>query len=386
MLTPAVGPQRVSVPPVDPAAAEEFVRTFHEAHPEAGPVEARLAQVRAEIAGTGTYWHTREELAYGARVALRDSGWCTNVLPWRRLTIRDLRGVRDARAVAGECVEHLRIATGGGQIRPLVSVFAPDIPGAPGPCVWNEQLVCYAGYRDAAGRVLGDGRYTALTETVRRMGWQPPAQRSAFDLLPLVVETAQEGPRRFCVPRDVVQQVPLEHPELPWFVQLGLRWHTVPVVSHMKLVIGGVTYPAAPFNRWFVGSEIGSRSLADEAAYGLAREVAERLGLDTSTERTLWRDRATVEINRAVLHSFDAAQVTITDHYAEAMHRLAWLRSRRPGLRRPAFRLDPESAQRSRFGGPPRFGVPPQRPEELTEPSGRLVLLSSRRAGAGRAS
>src|SRR2546425_1428444 len=163
--------------------------------------------------------------------------------------------------------------------RPPRSTLFPYTTLFRSPCIWNEQLVRYAGYRDVTGKVLGDSRYATFTDAACRMGWKPPTQRSRFDLLPLVVETFEEGPQLFNIPRDVVQEVPLEHPELPWFVELGLRWHTVPAVSHMKLVIGGVTYPAAPFNRWFVGSEIGARSLADEAGYGLAREVAERLGL-----------------------------------------------------------------------------------------------------------
>jgi nitric-oxide synthase len=363
---------------VDLDAAEEFLRMFHDAHPEAGPVGQRLTQMRLEIAETGTYRHTPQELAYGARVALRDSGWCTSGVPWRRLKVRDLRGLRNAAAVAAECVQHLRLSTNGGQIQPLVTVFAPDTPSTPGPCIWNEQLVRYAGYRDATGRVVGDPRYADFTEAVTKMGWRPPTQRGRFDHLPLVVETAHEGPQLFTVPRDMIQEVPLEHPELPWFVELGLRWHAVPVISNMRLVIGGVTYPAAPFNSWFVGAEIGTRSLADEGAYAVAREVAQRLGLDTRTERTLWRDRATVELNRAVLHSFDAAQVTITDHHAEALHRLAWLRSRqRAGGNRPAFRIDSTTAQRARQGTPARFAdaVP-------TEPhGGRLAALLRKQLG-----
>ncbi|GAA3430485.1 nitric oxide synthase oxygenase [Kutzneria kofuensis] len=361
---------------VDLDAAEEFLRMFHDAHPEAGPVGQRLTQVRTEIADTGTYRHTPQELAYGARVALRDSGWCTSGVPWRRLKVRDLRGLRNAAAVAAECVQHLRLSTNSGQIQPLVTVFAPDTPSTPGPCIWNEQLVRYAGYRDATGRVMGDPRYADFTEAVTKMGWRPPTQRGRFDHLPLVVETAHEGPQLFTVPRDVIQEVPLEHPELSWFVELGLRWHAVPVISNMRLVIGGVTYPAAPFNSWFVGAEIGTRSLADEGAYAVAREVATRLGLDTRTERTLWRDRATVELNRAVLHSFDAAQVTITDHHAEALHRLAWLRSRqRAGGNRPAFRIDSTTAQRAREGAPARFAGAVN-----TEPhGGRLAALLRKR-------
>ncbi|MFJ6670571.1 nitric oxide synthase oxygenase [Actinosynnema sp. NPDC091369] len=359
----------------DVDAAEGFLRMFHIAHPGAGPVGPRLAEVRAEIAETGTYRHTTHELAYGARIALRDSGWCTSGVPWRRLKVRDLRGFRNAGAVAAECVEHLRLATNGGEIRPLVTVFAPDTPTAPGPCIWNEQLVRYAGHGDGSG----DRRYREFTDAVGGMGWRPPSPPGRFDLLPLVVETAHEGVRLFDVPPDVVHEVLLEHPDLPWFGRLGLRWHAVPVITNMRLVIGGVTYPAAPFNSWFVGSEIGARSLADEHAYGAARPVAEALGLDTSTERSLWRDRAVVELNRAVLHSFDLAAVTITDHHAESLHRLSWLRSRQrqPG-NRPAFRLDPAAARRARAGGPARFSPAP---EETTQPQspGRLAELLRRR-------
>jgi len=343
---------------------------FHAAHSDAGSLTARIAQVRAEITETGTYRHTTNELAYGARIALRDSGWCTSGVPWRRLKVRDLRGYRNAAAVAGECVEHLRLATNGGEIRPLVTVFAPDAPGSPGPVIWNEQLIRYAGYADG----MGDRRYAGFTETMQGMGWRPPVRRSRFDLLPLVVETQHEGPRLFTLPSEIVHEVPLEHPTLPWFGEMGLRWHAVPVIANMRLSIGGVHYPAAPFNSWFVGAEIGTRSLAEEGAYGVAREVADALGLDTSSERTLWRDFATVHLNAAVLHSFDKAAVTITDHHAEALHRLAWLRSRqRPSAARPAFRLDTAAAARARNGSPARFTAALD--ETRPQPTSRLAEL-----------
>jgi nitric-oxide synthase len=335
-----------SVQPVDPGAADHFIRMFHDAHPAAGPAGPRLAAVRAAITETGTYRHTVDELSYGARVALRDSGWCTSGVPWRQLKVRDLRGLRKAAAVAAECVAHLRLAHTGGQVKPLVSVFAPDTPTAEGPRVWNDQLVRYAGHRTDDG-VIGDRRYAEFTDAVRAMGWRLPEQPGRFDRLPLVVETAQEGPLLFGVPADAAVDVPLHHPDLPWFAELGLRWPSVPVVANMALTIGGVRYPAAPVNSWHIGTDIGTRAFADEAAYGVGREVADRLGLDTSAERTLWRDRVTVELNRAVLHSFDTAGVTITDHYAEAQHRLAWLRSRqRAHAYRPTFRA-PQAARSS---------------------------------------
>ncbi|MDQ3578361.1 MAG: nitric oxide synthase oxygenase, partial [Actinomycetota bacterium] len=77
-------------------AAEQFLYMFHTLRPKAGPVDTRLAKVRAEIAATGTYKHTPAELAFGARVALRESGWCPDGVPWRDLLVRDLRGVRDS--------------------------------------------------------------------------------------------------------------------------------------------------------------------------------------------------------------------------------------------------------------------------------------------------
>ncbi|MEV6231866.1 nitric oxide synthase oxygenase [Saccharopolyspora shandongensis] len=346
-------------PTTDISAAEQFLRAFHDAHPEAGSLSERLAEVRQEFADTGTYRHTSEELAYGARIALRDSGWCTSGVAWRQLKVRDLRGLCNASAIASECFEHLRLATNAGQIQPLITVFAPDSPDHPGPCIWNEQVVRYAGYALSGGGVLGDARYSGFTAEAQRLGWKPPTQRGRFDHLPLVVETAHEGPKPVTIPRDVVQEVPLEHPEFSWFVELGLRWHTVPLISNMQLLIGGIRYPAAPFNTWFVGTEIGTRGLADESAYGVTRHVAERLGIDTSTERTLWRDRAIVEINRAVLFSFDSARVTITDHHSEALHRLAWLGSApRTGASRPMFTVTKEATQRARQGAPSGFPSP----------------------------
>jgi nitric-oxide synthase len=173
------------------------------------------------------------------------------------------------------------------------------------------------------------------------------------------VETAHEGTILCRVPDDALAEVRLTHPDLPFFAGLGLRWPAVPVIGNMRLSIGGVNYPAAPFNSWHVGTEIGTRGFADETAYGVAAQVAEKLGLDTSSERTLWRDRVTVELNRAVLHSFDEAGVTITDHHAEALHRLAWLRSRqRPNSHRPAFRVDADRTQRARHGAPAKFAAP----------------------------
>ncbi|MBV8695401.1 MAG: nitric oxide synthase oxygenase, partial [Ktedonobacteraceae bacterium] len=112
-----------------------------------------------------------------------------------------------------------------------------------------------------------------------------------------------------------VLEVPLSHPDYPWFTKLGLKWHALPVISNMRLEIGGICYTAAPFNGWYMGTEIGARNLGDVARYNLLPVIAEHLGLDIRSERTLWKDRALVELNVAVLSSFAKHGVTIVDHH-----------------------------------------------------------------------
>src|SRR5439155_13220578 len=131
----------------DPAEAEEFLRQYHrERANRAGPLLPRLRAVRREIAETGTYVHTPAELAYGAQVAWRNSSRCIGRLYWQSLRVLDRRATTGALAIAEQLAAHLRAATNGGWVRPTVSVFAPDAPGRPGPRVWNEQLIRYAGY------------------------------------------------------------------------------------------------------------------------------------------------------------------------------------------------------------------------------------------------
>ncbi|GAA2813063.1 nitric oxide synthase oxygenase [Kribbella solani] len=367
------------------AAAKEFLELFHSENPTAGPLGPRLAAVLHEIDTTGTYWHTPEELEFGAQVAWRNNKRCIGRLYWRSLQVRDLRGVSDAGGVAAHCFEHLTAAYNGGKIRPMITVFAPETPSRPGPRIWNEQLIRYAGYDQPSGRPLGDPRYREFTDYLIKRGWRPPERRGAFDVLPLVVETVEEGPRLFQLPHQVVHEVELRHPELPWFADLDLRWHAVPVISNSRLVIGGISYPAAPFNGWYMGTEIGARNLADTDRYDLVPEVAERLGLDTSHDTSLWRDRALVELNRAVLHSFGLSGVTVTDHHTESRRFLLHLeKEERAGrtcpadwswivppmsgsqtpvfhryydteTRTPAFTTDPDSTTRALQGDPPAF-------------------------------
>ncbi|WP_198680617.1 nitric oxide synthase oxygenase [Lentzea terrae] len=314
-----------TTPEFDIAEAEDFIRQHHAEHPDLGPVEDRLAEVHAEIAATGTYRHTTAELTFGARVAWRNSSRCIGRLYWRSLKVRDLREVSSPADVAAECVEHLRVATNKGKIRPVITIFAPAEPGLPAPSILNEQIVRYAAYRGSDGGVLGDARNLALTELALKRGWQPPAARGPFDVLPLMVSCKGHDPALVEIPADAVLEVPLSHPELPWLEALGVKWHAVPAISNMRLRVGGIDYPSAPFNGWYMGTEIGARNLADHDRYDLLPYIAKRMGLDMSSEATLWRDRALIELNRAVLHSFGEAGVTITDHHTESKRFLTHL-------------------------------------------------------------
>src|SRR5207248_4921344 len=97
--------------------------------------------------------------------------------------------------------------------------------------------------------------------------------------------------------------------------------------------------PLAPFNGWYLGTEIGARNLADPDRYDRLPTIAARLGLDTSRESTLWRDRALVELNRAVLWAYERAGGRIADHHGEARRVLTHLElERRAGRPTPADR------------------------------------------------
>jgi nitric-oxide synthase len=338
--------------PVDPGEAEEFLRLCYGENPRLGPVEPRLAIVRAQIAATGSYVHTPEELGYGAKVAWRNASRCIGRLYWRSLVVLDRRRARTSEEIYSLLVRHLQVAGGAtpmsrldgagaaddrppGTIRPVISIFAPATPGQPYARVWNDQLIRYAGYPAEEGGFIGDPRQAGFTAAMQALGWRGKGE--AFDILPLAVETPGEGVRLYELPERAVLEVPLAHPEFGWFAELGLRWHAVPAISNMRLTIGGVSYPLAPFNGWYMGAEVGARNLADQQRYDMLPTVARLMQLDTSRESTLWRDRALVELNRAVLWSFERAGVKMTDHHTEAERFMVHLRNEeRAGRRVPA--------------------------------------------------
>ncbi len=317
-------------------SAERFITLFHSEN-RAGPPGRRLRQVRREIETVGTYRHTPAELAFGARVAWRNSSRCIGRLYWRSLRVRDRREVTAASDIAAESVVHLREATNNSRIRPVITVFAPDAPDRPGPRILNSQVVGYAGYKTADGAVIGDPPNADITRLARDLGWQGGHPAGRFDILPLLVQEAGGPVTLHELPADAVLEVIIRHPELRWFADLGLRWYAVPVISDMYLEVGGICYPAAPFNGWYMCTEIGSRDLGDPGRYDQLPVIARHMGLSTASDRTLWKDKAMTELNLAVLHSFSTAGVTITDHHTESVRFLQHMeREERQGRVCPA--------------------------------------------------
>lgn len=294
-------------------AAQHFIRTcYSELNKTEAETERRLQQVRQQMESQGYYEHTEEELRHGAKMAWRNSNRCIGRFFWESLIVLDERHVQTEEEMAQALLRHIEFATNGGKIRPTITVFAAETPERPAMRIWNHQLIRYAGYETEYG-VLGDPISIELTKLCMSLGWQGAGTH--YDILPLVVQIGDRKPQFFEIPPELVIEVPITHPEIAGFADLGLQWYGVPIVADMRMEIGGMNYLAAPFNGWYMGTEIGARNLADEYRYNMLPKVAEVMGLDTSREATLWRDKALVELNVAVLHSYKEKGVSIVDHH-----------------------------------------------------------------------
>lgn len=276
-------------------------------------VRGRRSAVDAELVTTGSYRHTDDELLYGCRVAWRNAVRCIGRGYWRLLNVIDARAAGTSKEVFEACVQHLRSATNGGKVQLLITVFPARRPATAGFRIWNAQLIRYAGHRMPDGSIVGDPETVELTDFVEQHGWRGTGGR--FDVLPLVVEDPGGRIEWFDLPQDAVLEVPITHPTVGEFDQLGLRWYAHPAISNQSLRIGGVTYPAAPFSGWYTATEVAARNLSDRGRYNALPAVAEMLGLDTRSDRTLWKERALIELMAAVLYSYDQCGVTMVDHH-----------------------------------------------------------------------
>jgi len=75
-----------------------------------------------------------------------------------------------------------------------------------------------------------------------------------FDVLPvaLITETGQRVHRT--LPDEVITRIPIRHEDYEPFNKLELEWYALPMISNMIMTIGGVDYPCAPFNGFYVAT------------------------------------------------------------------------------------------------------------------------------------
>lgn len=269
----------------------------------------RWQEVNQLIEATGTYEHTLDELTFGARLAWRNSSRCVGRYFWQSLLVRDLRHLETEEQMFKAIVEHIKLATNNGDLRAVISVFKPD-----GRRLWNSQLLRYAAYQQPNGKILGDPANLEFTEQAFKLGWRKE-NRTAFDYLPLIIQLPEKEPRLFEIPSEIILDVPLTHPRYQWFEELGLKWYALPAVCNMSLDLGGIQYTCMPFNGFYMGTEIGGRNFSDTYRYNMLPVIAKKMGLDCSSNDSLWKDFAIAELNLAVVHSFKKHGVRLIDHH-----------------------------------------------------------------------
>jgi len=289
-------------------------------------VDERVNEVKNEIEKTGIYTHTFQELEHGVRMAWRNSNRCIGRLYWKSLILNDKRTISTTKDVFASLEEHLNMATNNGKILPLITVFPPQDPNGIIPFrIWNKNLIRYAAHQKADGSIIGDPEQLSFTQQCKDLGWK--GNNTAFDLLPIVVQENGQQPEWHSLSPSLVLEVAIEHPEYKWFSDLQLKWHAVPLISDMVLEVGGIQYPAAPFNGWYMVTEIGSRNLGDEARYNKLPLIADGLGLKQEKSNPFWKDKALVVLNEAVHYSFQKAGVTLADHHAASEQFMKFIRN-----------------------------------------------------------
>lgn len=298
---------------------QEAARFIHSCYEELGLSQeqqmTRVQEIEEEIIRTGTYIHTEFEVKHGAKMAWRNSNRCIGRLLWDTLEVFDERQVETAEDAFEKMKHHIDYATNDGDIRSTITVFAPRKDGIDPLRIWNHQLVRYAGY-ETGSTIIGDSASVNTTKVCQALGWQ--GEKTAFDILPLAIQEHGKTPKLFEIPKALIKEVPISHPEIEGIEALQMKWYAVPIISNMRLEIGGIDYPMAPFNGWYMGTEIGARNLADADRYNMLPSIAQLMGLNTKSNRSLWIDKTLVELNIAVLHSYQQAGVTLVDHHTAA--------------------------------------------------------------------
>ncbi|WLR42462.1 nitric oxide synthase oxygenase [Bacillus carboniphilus] len=296
--------------------ASSFIQTcYQELGKSIEQTENRLREIKKQIDTSCFYEHTEEELSHGAKMAWRNSNRCIGRFFWDKLHVVDQRNLNTVEDIKEALFHHIEYATNKGNIRPTITIFKPKKSLNNQVRIWNHQLIRYAGYETEHG-ILGDSSSISFTNACEKLGWK--GNGTHFDVLPLVIQLNNEDPVWVPIPESLIVEVPITHPFIEGFQDLHLKWYAVPMIADMKLEIGGIDYIASPFNGWYMETEIGARNLADTTRYNMLPKVASIMEIDTRLNTHLWKDRALIELNTAVMHSYKQAGVSIVDHHTAA--------------------------------------------------------------------
>lgn len=103
--------------------AKAFIANCYQELGKEDEAQDRLDDIKSEIDRTGSYVHTKEELAHGAKMAWRNSNRCIGRLFWNSLNVIDRRDVRTKEEVRDALFHHIETATNNGKIRPTITIF-----------------------------------------------------------------------------------------------------------------------------------------------------------------------------------------------------------------------------------------------------------------------
>jgi nitric oxide synthase oxygenase domain/subunit len=125
-----------------------------------------------------------------------------------------------------ECVEHQRVATAGTNLQSVMTVFrAKRSDERWGPRIWNAQVVRFACWTMPDGSTVGDPANKEITERILKHfpDWKGPEIKTAFDVLPLIIEVPGQPPELFEVPPEASILVNISHPDVD-ISSLGWKW------------------------------------------------------------------------------------------------------------------------------------------------------------------
>ncbi len=131
------------------------------------------------------------------------------------------------REIFNEVKEHLKLATGGTNIQSVMTIFMPQHSEEIwGLRFWSSQFVRYAGYSLDSGEILGDPANADFTSyLISNNLWEPPKERSAFDVLPLVLKMpSNDIPFVYELPEECIHEINIAHPKFRKVRNLGYKW------------------------------------------------------------------------------------------------------------------------------------------------------------------